>query len=124
MAKLSKIGNKDEFAKKAWRVFAFASLFSVFSREGMVEDLVLAARATQSCRPRVGRSIRRRSSREWSRDRQSQGGLEAMDKSLILEVLERLENEAESRHKARKLSSLDVVVMHHAAEIIREILCR
>ncbi len=45
--------------RKAWRVFAFASLFSVFSREGMVEDLVLAARATQSCRPRVGRSIRR-----------------------------------------------------------------
>ena len=47
-----------------------------------------------------------------------------MDKSEILKVLERLENEAESRHKAHKLSSLDVVVMHHAAEIIRAILCR
>ena len=47
-----------------------------------------------------------------------------MDKSKILEVLERLENEAESRHKAHKLSSLNVVLVHHAAEIIREILCR
>ncbi len=43
-----------------------------------------------------------------------------MDK---LEILERLENEAESRHKSRKLSSLNVVVVHHAAEIIRETLC-
>ncbi len=45
-----------------------------------------------------------------------------MEKSEILEVLERLENEAESRHKSRKLSSLNVVVVHHAAEIIRETL--
>ena len=43
-----------------------------------------------------------------------------MDK---LEILERLENEAESRHKSCKLSSLNVVVVHHAAEIIRETLC-
>ena len=47
-----------------------------------------------------------------------------MDRWEILEVLEKLENEAESRHKARKLSSFSVVVVHHAAEIIRETLCR
>ncbi len=47
-----------------------------------------------------------------------------MDKPEILKVLERLEEEAESRHKTHKLSSLNVVVMHHAAEIIREILYR
>jgi hypothetical protein len=46
-----------------------------------------------------------------------------MEKIDILEVLERLENEAESRHKSRKLSSLNVVIVHHAAEIIRETLC-
>ncbi len=46
-----------------------------------------------------------------------------MDKLEIQEILERLENEAESRHKSRKLSSLNVVVVHHAAEIIRETLC-
>ncbi len=47
-----------------------------------------------------------------------------MDKSEILKVLERLETEAESRHKAHKLSSLSDVVVHHAVEIIRETLSR